>query len=399
MRADFEPWSGWVRRICIDGVEVVRAIYAAVRDENWATRTPKVLPAPTRSGPEGFSVAWRTGYEKIGFAFESSVSWDGKVLVYEAKGIAKEDFSTQRTGVCVLHPHEQAGLPLAVRQSDGKSVESLLPVLISPHQPAFGIAGLRIGGALSFEFEGEVFEMEDQRNWSDASFKTYCRPLDLPRPYVVQAGGQLRHVVRISLDGSPPTPKSRPPLKGTLAPPVELEGWTAANQARQFFGGFVELNRAAPFEAPQPAAFSLTPQVHAFDDRSIMENVLPLPDIAATAREICRAAVLCGPASLGGRGMDPRAGGPLGSAWEAAMCLMAGACSLPLSFGDKRPLPVDLAPFEGEDIVWDQYGESVDVLVFAIGADHAALVNMNGFPAAWKGVELAPHEVKVVPKQ
>ena len=26
-------------------------------------------------------------------------------------------------------------------------------------------------------FEGDIFEMEDQRNWTDASFKTYCTPL------------------------------------------------------------------------------------------------------------------------------------------------------------------------------------------------------------------------------
>ena len=31
-------------------------------------------------------------------------------------------------------------------------------------------------------FNGETFEMEDQRNWTDASFKTYCTPLSLPYP-------------------------------------------------------------------------------------------------------------------------------------------------------------------------------------------------------------------------
>ena len=36
--------------------------------------------------------------------------------------------------------------------------------------------------------EGDTFEMEDQRNWSDASYKTYVRPLALPWPYVLPAG-------------------------------------------------------------------------------------------------------------------------------------------------------------------------------------------------------------------
>ena len=34
--------------------------------------------------------------------------------------------------------------------------------------------------------------MEDQRNWSDASFKTYSRPLALPFPYPVAAGEVLQ---------------------------------------------------------------------------------------------------------------------------------------------------------------------------------------------------------------
>ena len=38
--------------------------------------------------------------------------------------------------------------------------------------------------------EGDTFEMEDQRNWTDASYKTYVRPLALPWPYTLRAGEQ-----------------------------------------------------------------------------------------------------------------------------------------------------------------------------------------------------------------
>ena len=27
-------------------------------------------------------------------------------------------------------------------------------------------------------YEGDIFETEDQRNWSDASYKTFCTPLE-----------------------------------------------------------------------------------------------------------------------------------------------------------------------------------------------------------------------------
>ena len=34
--------------------------------------------------------------------------------------------------------------------------------------------------------------MEDQRNWTDASFKTYSTPLELPFPVELSAGEQIR---------------------------------------------------------------------------------------------------------------------------------------------------------------------------------------------------------------
>ena len=43
-------------------------------------------------------------------------------------------------------------------------------------------------------FEGDTFETEDHRNWTDASFKTYVRPLALPWPYVLQEGRDIRTV-------------------------------------------------------------------------------------------------------------------------------------------------------------------------------------------------------------
>jgi D-apionolactonase len=49
-------------------------------------------------------------------------------------------------------------------------------------------------------FAGDVFEVEDQRNWSDASFKTYSRPLALPWPYTLEAGTTQRQSVTLSVE-------------------------------------------------------------------------------------------------------------------------------------------------------------------------------------------------------
>ena len=40
-------------------------------------------------------------------------------------------------------------------------------------------------------FEGDIFETEDQRNWSDASFKTFCTPLVKPFPVELKKGEKV----------------------------------------------------------------------------------------------------------------------------------------------------------------------------------------------------------------
>ena len=100
------------------------------------------------------------------------------------------------------------GTPLLVAHPDGSTTTCLFPLLISPDQPAGDISGLRHcvdGIDTEIAFQGETFEMEDQRNWSDASFKTYCRPLSLPRPYRLHAGEVQRQEIHIRLRGTPPT--------------------------------------------------------------------------------------------------------------------------------------------------------------------------------------------------
>ena len=43
--------------------------------------------------------------------------------------------------------------------------------------------------------------MEDQRNWTDASFNIFCTPLRLPYPVEVQAGTQIEQTVTLNLLG------------------------------------------------------------------------------------------------------------------------------------------------------------------------------------------------------
>jgi hypothetical protein len=60
---------------------------------------------------------------------------------------------------------------------------------------------VREGVRARVEFEGDVFETEDQRNWTDASYKTYCTPLGIQFPVTVEAGDTIQQKIQLELTG------------------------------------------------------------------------------------------------------------------------------------------------------------------------------------------------------
>ncbi|MEP7293893.1 MAG: hypothetical protein ABI835_19045, partial [Chloroflexota bacterium] len=95
-----------------------------------------------------------------------------------------------------------------VEHIDGTVTHSTFPVEIAPYQPFRNIRTIthEVTRALKAEvhFFGDVFEMEDQRNWTDASYKTYSTPLDLPFPVEIAAGTQVQQSVNVRLIGDIP---------------------------------------------------------------------------------------------------------------------------------------------------------------------------------------------------
>ena len=128
-------------------------------------------------------------------------------LVFTVDFEPEGEFRTSRTGFVVLHPVEGvAGEACAITHSDGTVEETAFPGLIMPLQPFYDIAAMRHrvspGVWLTCAFEGaDPWETEDQRNWTDASYKTYYRPLALPFPYTLAAGERLRQVATLTIEG------------------------------------------------------------------------------------------------------------------------------------------------------------------------------------------------------
>ncbi|MFJ6653391.1 hypothetical protein ACIQLJ_11400 [Microbacterium sp. NPDC091313] len=202
--------------IAHDGRAVLRSIRLVVRDHDWETAALVVDAVHEDDRMLRLDVH----SEGLGSSFSGSLSVqvDGDALEVDAELVSAEAFSTNRTGLVVLHPPSLAGRALTVTHSDGSVSHARFPPEISPHQPVADIAALAWrsdAGPAEIAFTGDVFEMEDQRNWTDASFKTYSRPLVLPFPYPVAAGERVHQSVRVTVTGA--ADAARTALPGELA--------------------------------------------------------------------------------------------------------------------------------------------------------------------------------------
>ena len=100
---------------------------------------------------------------------------------------SEREFATNRTGLVVLHPPQLAGEALRVTHADGADrgvvASRARSARTSRCSTSRELSWLHDGlGGVGRASTGDVFEMEDQRNWSDASYKTYSRPLAHPVP-------------------------------------------------------------------------------------------------------------------------------------------------------------------------------------------------------------------------
>ncbi|CAN7365803.1 hypothetical protein LJR234_002279 [Mesorhizobium amorphae] len=208
LSADFV--NGNLRTIRHDGTEVLRAIAYVVRDRDWGTYEPELTGLVIDQRPDAFSVSYSAscvgpGGSRLGFRAAIKGSASGE-LMFDVDALPDSDFETNRCGFCILHPIAGlAGSSVTVEHTDGSVLDTKLPLLIDPWQPFKDMRAIthqvRPGVSAECRMEGDVFEMEDQRNWSDASYKTYVRPLALPWPYVLPAGEPMHQTISLRIAG------------------------------------------------------------------------------------------------------------------------------------------------------------------------------------------------------
>ncbi len=208
LTAEFD--AGNLRHIRLGGVELIRAISFIVRDRNWGTYNPVIedLEIDEQSGRFTVTYTALARDDRQRFRYNARIDGAEEGLDFIATGTAETDFLTNRTGFVVLHPSELAGRAVTIEHADGTREDGRFPQAIDPVQPMLDLRALTHEAApglrVACRMEGDVYEMEDQRNWTDASYKTYVRPLARPWPYTLAKGETLDQAVRLTLTGAAP---------------------------------------------------------------------------------------------------------------------------------------------------------------------------------------------------
>ncbi|MCB0376705.1 MAG: hypothetical protein KDD04_12370, partial [Sinomicrobium sp.] len=174
-RLTSEYKNGFLRYIRLGNTELVRMIYFALRDKNWNTLPLRIVAQTENFSPDAFSIEYTAENLR---EEQAVVRWDVRIegtadekISFTFTATFLSDFIRNRAGFCLLHPlRETIGQAFLVTHPDGSTSEGHFPKQINPHQPCIDITQFSWstddGTKVLLAYEGDIFEMEDQRNWS-----------------------------------------------------------------------------------------------------------------------------------------------------------------------------------------------------------------------------------------
>ncbi len=232
--------NGDLRYVKLGDKELLRRLYVAVRDRNWGTVPNRFSNVQMQINEASFQIAYTVDNQQGDIAFR----WQGLIqgnsqgtITFQMAGEAHSTFLRNRIGFCLLHPMGIAGAPARIEHVDGQSEMNIFPVHIAPQlvvngeiKPVIPFNEMRAvaqevapGLWAEVRFSGDIFEMEDQRNWTDASYKTYSTPLRLPFPAEVKQGDKIVQSVTLRLLDERPKANDQPDIPQTVTKPVTIK--------------------------------------------------------------------------------------------------------------------------------------------------------------------------------
>jgi hypothetical protein len=201
---EFVLEHGRLRYFSFCGNEFIRMLHVAVRDENWMTVPYEITDFNLLTEGEKLLITYTAVYSSttISFVAQIKIEADPHRMLFSFSGVAENEFLKNRIGICLLLPVENCkSRPCSIINANGEMVEGYFPDEISPHQPFVDITSMKWqnkeGIEVTAAFSNEIFEMEDQRNWSDYTYKIYGTPLRFPFPVQMKREEKIEQSVSL----------------------------------------------------------------------------------------------------------------------------------------------------------------------------------------------------------
>jgi hypothetical protein len=208
-----------LRQVRYGDLEVAQRIYIAMRDRNWGTVPGTVSDLTVDEGEDGFAVRFIVTHRQhdVDFVWQGEIlgSPDGTIS-YAMDATASREMSYKLIGLNVHHGmREYAGRPYHGHSPQGE-ISGNFPTEVAPQLiadetevPIFPdvdslTTQLTDDVSVRFDFEGDTFEFEDQRNWTDASFKSQSYPPRRGGFLHANQGDRIHQKVRLIVTGTPP---------------------------------------------------------------------------------------------------------------------------------------------------------------------------------------------------
>jgi hypothetical protein len=231
--------DGDLRYVRVGDQEIVRRIYLAVRDLNWNTLPGRTTELHVEDRVDSFHITYRRRHVSgdIDFAWTATIDGDPDgVITFAMDGEALAPFAYAKIGLCVHHPIDGFAGQRFTGHTPAGEVAGTLPDTIGPQihladgtdLPLFDpVSQLSIchtcGGSVQFAFRGDLWEMEDQRNWTDASYKSASTPASLGYHHVAERGQRIQQSVTVTSEGfGSGRPSDDPVSTVTLGGPLGL---------------------------------------------------------------------------------------------------------------------------------------------------------------------------------
>ena len=199
-----------IRNITYQGAQIIDLLYTAIRPWDWSTLNPgEHSEVVEKSGENCLVSVTDTFAGSMQGKTVITLQPNGKFSVaYTLTGLGK--FEIQRWGVCFcLHTGDWMGSTVTA----SGNTYSLLKE-ISPQRVIDGVTQGLFPASNDMHFvapdkrslkvisTGKVLEAEDQRNWTDNTYKIYSGSLAEPRPFVMENGAIWEQ--RVEFEVTPP---------------------------------------------------------------------------------------------------------------------------------------------------------------------------------------------------